>query len=60
MDELRSILGDPSLTNLLLASNIVVVSRVFPWARLLSEQLTTLARSLAAAKKPRAQTEPPV
>lgn len=58
VNELREILGDSSLTNILLASNIVVVSRVFPWARLLSEQLTALTKALAAMRTPRAASEP--
>jgi hypothetical protein len=60
MDELRNILGDSALTNVLLAANIVVVSRVFPWARLLSEQLTTVMSAMKPSRVPRAKTDPGV
>jgi hypothetical protein len=42
MDELQTFLGDAAFTNVLLALNIVVVSRVFPYARELRRELGAL------------------
>jgi hypothetical protein len=61
VNELRTIIGDQAFTNVLLATNIVLVARLFPLARQLLANTSALCEHFAltiTARHRRPRTEP--